>query len=52
MKLLFYSGVTLFFFFNGKFHVQNDRPDLQTLIQLKKIQFLSEICDDFACKEL
>lgn len=51
MKLLFYSGITLFFF-NGKFHVQNDRPDLQTLIQLKKIQFLSEICEDFACKEL
>lgn len=32
--------------------MQNHRPRLENLIQLNKVQFLSEICEDSACKEL
>lgn len=40
----------LFFFPNGKLHMQNNKPYLDTSTQENPVIFLSEFCEDYACK--
>lgn len=35
---------------NSKLHIQNDKPHLETSTQKNPVIFLSEICEDYACK--